>query len=168
MRFGARIRGSCTTLLRVLFLLPSRISQDFNIFFFKENQLTGILQADPWETNNLARGEVGNEHKRLLTRLNAVLMVTKSCTSNPCRDPWSVLQPLNCASPISSLTSAMNPEYDSFFANIPNIRFGKYMQYQDEGNEVPFYPPGAEEGLGKAFREARRIIWSVRGQGIKM
>ncbi|KAJ3526385.1 hypothetical protein NM208_g11212 [Fusarium decemcellulare] len=110
--------------------------------------------ADPWEIHNLARGNVKPEHQRLLDRLNAILLVTKSCTGDSCRNPWSVLQPPNrpAGKPVRSLTAAMNPKYDGFFASLPNVRFNHCMQYQSVDNEHPFYPPGAEKGFGLAFR----------------
>jgi hypothetical protein len=46
----------------------------------------------------------------------------------------------------------MEYEYDDFFAKIPKVHFGKCMQYQDEANEQPFYPIGAENDLNKAYR----------------
>lgn len=110
-------------------------------------------QADPWEINNLARGDVKPEHQRLLDRLNAILMVIKSCTGNTCRDPWSALQPPNALKPVASLPGAMDPAYDDFFATVPSVRFAQCIAYQDEENEQPFYPPGAEDGLGKAYRQ---------------
>ncbi|KAK8135137.1 hypothetical protein PG984_007149 [Apiospora sp. TS-2023a] len=111
------------------------------------------ITADPWEINNLARGEVTNEHKRLINRLNSILMVTKSCTKDSCRDPWSALQPPDAQTPIQSLTAAMAPEYDAFYEAFPKVHFGKCMQYQDEANEQPFWPAGAENDLGKAYRQ---------------
>ncbi|KAK7978744.1 alkaline-phosphatase-like protein [Apiospora saccharicola] len=35
----------------------------------------------------------------------------------------------------------------------PKVHFGKCMQYQDEANEQPFWPVGAENDLGKAYRQ---------------
>ncbi|KEY71313.1 hypothetical protein S7711_05905 [Stachybotrys chartarum IBT 7711] len=108
--------------------------------------------ADPWEINNLARGEIQAEHQRLISRLNAILMVTKSCTRDTCRDPWSLLQPPNSTARISSLPSSMDPAFDRFYASIPKVRFGACLNYQSETNERPYYPPGAENDLGKPFR----------------
>ncbi|KAH7411555.1 arylsulfatase [Phaeosphaeria sp. MPI-PUGE-AT-0046c] len=138
---------------KTLRIVSEETSWMFAVWCTNEMELYNTT-ADPWEITNLARGDISNEHARLLTRLNAILMVTKSCTDNSCRDPWSALQPPNCPSstPVTSLTAAMDYEYDAFYANIPKIQFGKCMQYQDEANEQPFYPPGADEGLGKAFR----------------
>ncbi|KAH7324252.1 arylsulfatase [Stachybotrys elegans] len=109
--------------------------------------------ADHWEINNLARGDVAHEHQRLIHRLNAILMVTKSCTGDSCRDPWSALQPPQARSRVNSLAAAMAYEYDDFYEQMPKVHFGKCMLYQDEENEKPFYPPGAEKGLGKAHRK---------------
>lgn len=95
---------------------------------------------------------MAHEHRRLIDRLNSILMVTKSCVRDSCRDPWSVLQPPKAKRKITSLTAAMGYEYDDFFAEMPKIHFGKCMQYQDEANEQPFYPLGAENDLNKAYR----------------
>ncbi|PVI05728.1 arylsulfatase [Periconia macrospinosa] len=108
--------------------------------------------ADPWEINNLARKTITMPHQNLINRLNALLMVTKSCTKSVCRDPWSALQPPSAVKRIASLTDAMAPDYDDFYANIPKVHFERCMMYQDEANEMPFYPEGAELDLGKAYR----------------
>ncbi|KAM5352299.1 hypothetical protein ACJ41O_005022 [Fusarium nematophilum] len=87
-----------------------RIASEGSSFMFvtwctNEIELYNTM-ADPWEIENLARGGMKPEHQRLLDRLNAILLVTKSCTGNSCRDPWSALQPPNCppSKPVRSLT----------------------------------------------------------------
>ncbi|KAI8297313.1 Arylsulfatase [Colletotrichum sp. SAR11_59] len=101
-----------------------------------------------WCTNEM---ELYNT-QRLLTRLNAILLVTKSCTQGTCRDPWTVLQPPN-SSQITTLTEALSSDHDAFFASILQVHFNECMQYQYIPNEGPFYPVGAEEGLSK-FRQS--------------
>ncbi|KAI8208819.1 Arylsulfatase [Colletotrichum sp. SAR 10_86] len=101
-----------------------------------------------WCTNEM---ELYNT-QRLLTRLNAILLVTKSCTQGTCRDPWTVLQPPN-SSQITTLTEALSSDHDAFFASISQVHFNGCMQYQYIPNEGPFYPVGAEEGLSK-FRQS--------------
>ncbi|KFA64982.1 hypothetical protein S40285_09308 [Stachybotrys chlorohalonatus IBT 40285] len=108
--------------------------------------------ADPWEVRNLALGTPTPQLARVLNRLNTLLLVTKSCEGNSCRDPWSLLQPPNATTPVRSLADALSPAYDDFFAAFPLVHFNSCMAYQDEGNERPFYPPGAENGLGKTHR----------------
>ena len=60
----------------------------------------------------------------LFHRLDALLMVTKSCAQDSCRDPWSVLFPDGS---VNSLTDAMKPEYDTFFANQPKVSYSACM-----------------------------------------
>ncbi|KAF4915942.1 Arylsulfatase [Colletotrichum viniferum] len=108
-------------------------------------------QDDPHELVNLINS-TDTSHQRLLTRLNAILLVTKSCTQGTCREPWTVLQPPN-SSQITTLTQALSCDHDAFFASILQVHFNECMQYQYIPNEGPFYPVGAEEGLSK-FRQS--------------
>ncbi|KAI6317820.1 hypothetical protein MCOR29_006172 [Pyricularia oryzae] len=117
--------------------------------------------ADPYELVNL----VGRpEHAALEQRLNALLLVTKSCAEGTCRDPWSVFnaaQPYNVttdptapadADKISNLAQALDPKYDAFFASFPRVAFKTCPQAQVVANEAPFYPAAAAQGLGLAHR----------------
>ncbi|KAJ0362535.1 hypothetical protein COL154_006205 [Colletotrichum chrysophilum] len=108
-------------------------------------------QDDPYELVNLINS-TDTSVQQLLTRLNAILMVTKSCTQETCRDPWAVLQPPN-SSQTTTLTEALSSDHDAFFASIPQVQFNECMQYQYIPNEGPFYPSGAEEGLSSKFRQ---------------
>ncbi|KAH8893562.1 hypothetical protein GQ53DRAFT_745081 [Thozetella sp. PMI_491] len=71
-------------------------------------------------------------------------MVTKSREQGSCRNPWSALQPTNAETPVSNLVTALDPKYDNFFAGFPETQFNECILYQDEENEAPFYPRGAE------------------------
>ncbi|EHA57799.1 arylsulfatase [Pyricularia oryzae 70-15] len=117
--------------------------------------------ADPYELVNL----VGRpEHAALEQRLNALLLVTKSCAEGTCRDPWSVFnaaQPYNVttdptapaeADKISNLAQALDPKYDAFFVSFPRVAFKTCPQAQVVANEAPFYPAAAAQGLGLAHR----------------
>ncbi|ETS73165.1 hypothetical protein PFICI_15110 [Pestalotiopsis fici W106-1] len=107
---------------------------------------------DPYELSNIADSTDVN-YQRVKSRLNALLMVTKSCETDICRDPWSVIQPPNAApKKISSLGDALDPAYDDFFSTFPRVTIAECVQYQFAPNEVPFYPPEAQSGLGLAFR----------------
>ena len=92
--------------------------------------------------------------QRLIDRLNAVLMVTKSCSGTTCTTPWQVLQPANItnAKPIGTLKDALDPAYDEYFATFPKVQFKVCMQYQDADNEAPFYPPESRS-LGTKWRK---------------
>lgn len=100
--------------------------------------------SDPYELENLAVTRANDtETRRLINRLNALLMVTKSCSDETCRNPWSVLQPpsaSNTTAVTNNLRDAMDPVHDAFFAAFPRVAFAECMAYQYVPNEQPFYP----------------------------
>ncbi|KAI3393391.1 hypothetical protein diail_4320 [Diaporthe ilicicola] len=109
---------------------------------------------DPYEMKNLA-GSTDPDLVRLKSRLNALLMVMKSCETDACRDPWGVIQPQGAsgnATKVSSLAQALDPMFDDFFATIPAVTIAECMHYQFAANEVPYYPPEAQFGLGLKYR----------------
>lgn len=102
--------------------------------------------------HNLASSEDAY-YRRIQSRLNALLLVTKSCEGDTCRDPWSVLQPPSlCGGKISTVDDALDSAYDDYFDAFPSVHFEACMDYQDASNEAPFYPASAEFGLGLAHR----------------
>lgn len=122
---------------------------------------------DPYELTNLARGDnITAEHQAVINRLNALLMVTKSCEQDRCRDPWAQLVPDNTTSKLTSLVDAMDSAYDAFFADFEKVQFDTCMQYQYAPNETPFFPPldtleGG--GLGRAYRNSTDVIAASPG-----
>ena len=62
----------------------------------------------------------GRPWNEVIDRLDALLMVTKSCKEDSCRAPWNVLFPKG---QVNDLETAMRPEYDSFFKDQPQISF---------------------------------------------
>ncbi|KAH7053489.1 alkaline-phosphatase-like protein [Macrophomina phaseolina] len=130
----------------------------------QHNSYKTLRINNPYELTNLASNP---SHKKLLNRLNALVLVTKSCYSNTCRNPWSALQPnhSNSNSSIRNLDDAMDPAYDDFFASdqFPDVDFGHCMEYQYVPNEMPFFLEDAVD-LGGAWREPTDdfIVWEVR------
>ncbi len=100
------------------------------------------MQTDPGQmTNRLASPPQGSAVKyygrsenSLYDRLDALLMVTKSCAGDSCREPWDVLFP---SGQIGNLTDAMRPEYDTFFANQPKVTFSSCIQNHIVSEEGP-------------------------------
>lgn len=79
----------------------------------------------------------------LFHRLDALLMVTKSCTQDSCRDPWSVIFP---SGEVNNLTDAMKDKYDDFFADQPQVSFsscshGQILSQEGPMKVVPFQEP---------------------------
>ena len=78
----------------------------------------------------------GRPEKQLYNRLNAVLLVTKACKRDACRDPWGALFPKNR---VNGLAEAMKEEYDSFFDKQPKIKFKTCRKGFLAGNEGPMH-----------------------------
>ncbi|KAI0477164.1 arylsulfatase [Xylariaceae sp. FL0804] len=116
-------------------------------------------QSDPYELHNIANN-TDDATKRLKSRLNALLLATKSCAEQTCRNPWKLLQPdslgvvVEDASQlnISCLDQALQAKYDDFFNSIPHVSFQECKHVQLPAFEGPFLP--ADPGLGEAYREA--------------
>lgn len=85
------------------------------------------MTADPSQMENHLAGVGGNKtyferpEKQLYNRLDALLMVTKSCEEETCRNPWSVLFP---GAEVTSLADSMQETYDQFFQEQPKVEFG--------------------------------------------
>ncbi|CZR59007.1 probable arylsulfatase [Phialocephala subalpina] len=87
--------------------------------------------TDPGQLNNLyptsnflpEQTLLGLPLSKVLPRLDALLMVTKSCKAKTCVDPWSVIHP---AGNVKTLGDALNPRFDGFYTEIAeNVRFDK-------------------------------------------
>ena len=141
--------------------------------------------SDPYELHNLAINP-DESTRRLMARLSGLLLVTKSCSQETCRQPWSVLTeaysksvldglrpasqiPLR-SSPFDSLEEAMHPAYDDFFAQLPAPGFQFCPLAQLTSNEGPYFPAESED-LGRRFRRrltgeedrAEEIYYSTNG-----
>jgi N-acetylglucosamine-6-sulfatase len=124
----------------------------YTVWCTGESELYDTLN-DPWELTNLAKGSRAKAHERLIHRLDALLLVTKSCAQGSCRDPWMHLQPPHTSSKIQNLPQAMNASFDTFFhSGLPCVQFNKCMDYQFVPNEGPYHPPKSKE-LGRNHRE---------------
>ncbi|KAI8631874.1 arylsulfatase [Xylariaceae sp. FL1651] len=117
--------------------------------------------ADPYEIHNLSLNPDAAT-TRLLSRLNALLLATKSCAEVTCRNPWRLLQPepekraivANGTLTISCLGDALKPQYDDFFASIPNVAFQECKEVQLIANERPYWPADLGGGLGLEYRDS--------------
>ncbi|KAI0021064.1 arylsulfatase [Xylariomycetidae sp. FL0641] len=96
-------------------------------------------KADPYELTNLALNPT-EEQSRLMSRLNGLLLVTKSCNQESCRDPWKTLQ-ADAGATFANLDEALDTAHDDFFANLPSVGYQACMDYQYTAVEAPYYPP---------------------------
>lgn len=85
-------------------------------------------QKDPGQLNNLAlpskwRSLILNQPiSKLQARLDALLLVLKTCKASSCTDPWSVIHPKG---DVVNLEDALAPKYDEFYAKQPKVSFSK-------------------------------------------
>ena len=56
----------------------------------------------------------------MIDRLDAMLMVLKTCKQDSCRNVWNVLFPKG---QVNDIQDAMDQKYDNFFAEQPKVSF---------------------------------------------
>lgn len=73
----------------------------------------------------------------LVYRLDALLMVLKTCDGRQCTHPWESLFP---GGGVHSLSDALNPQYDEFFQqSIERVRFQKCERGYIAESEGPMW-----------------------------
>lgn len=58
---------------------------------------------------------------KVIDRLDALLMVLKTCKAEGCVKPWSLLHPTSKT--VTTIKDALHVKYDDFYAEIPRVRF---------------------------------------------
>lgn len=86
-------------------------------------------QNDPHQTVNLAANPSEHNYrianrplKQILPRLDALMLVLKSCNEDSCRYPWHQLHP---DGRVKNLVDALDSSYDDFYSNQPRVSFSK-------------------------------------------
>ncbi len=90
-------------------------SQQMDNRLLTDRTLAPISNAQGGNKEYYGRPEI-----ELFSRLDALLMVTKSCKTESCRDPWSELFP---GGQVNNIQDAMDSSYDAFFSSQPRISF---------------------------------------------
>lgn len=62
----------------------------------------------------------GRPFSQIIDRLDAMMMVLKSCKAESCLKPWSVLHPVGN---IETLKDALNHKFDGFYKIQPKVSF---------------------------------------------
>ncbi|KAK0388593.1 hypothetical protein NLU13_4836 [Sarocladium strictum] len=84
------------------------------------------MKNDPGQLNNLLSSESNsaniNDHtlRSLVPRLDALMMVLKSCRGEACVKPWQSLHP---SGTVNSLSEALHESYDTFYVTQPKVSF---------------------------------------------
>lgn len=102
-------------------------------------QLTRI-QTDPYQVNNLWKSNPnqtmlhGYTMSDVVVRLDALLLVLKSCKGAECIKPWNTLHPDGA---VTSLKDALSPQYDQFYHSQPKVSFERCVFGYEIGVEGP-------------------------------
>jgi arylsulfatase len=77
---------------------------------------------------------------QLVSRLDALTMVLKSCKADSCRNPWSVLHPQK---DVQNLEDAMATKYDEFYASQPKVSFSEcqpayFIEVEGPQDVIPY------------------------------
>lgn len=59
---------------------------------------------------------------QIIRRLDALMMVLKSCNGDQCRYPWHQLHPDGT---VDTLAEALNKKYDKFYAHQPQVSYSR-------------------------------------------
>ncbi|PVI05897.1 putative arylsulfatase [Periconia macrospinosa] len=103
------------------------------------------MKVDPGQMDNLWDTENDDcdfPPERLQPRLDALLMVLKSCKGDVCVHPWKSIHPLGN---VNTLKDAMSPEFDAFYASQPEVSFsecamGYFPSAEGPQRAIPFIP----------------------------
>ncbi|KAL3457657.1 Arylsulphatase [Aspergillus heterothallicus] len=95
----------------------------YSVWCTNEHELYDHIN-DPYQMTNLYGTSgttlLGRRMDQVTSRLDALLLVLKSCKGTECTLPWKTLHP---DGKVTTLSEALNPKYDAFYAAQPEISF---------------------------------------------
>ncbi|GFF43241.1 arylsulfatase [Aspergillus lentulus] len=111
------------------------LSDEYNLYYSvwcnNEHELYD-LTTDPYQINNLhpsaRKGQADKHHvmgfdnTQVISRLDALLLVLKSCQGKTCVKPWDVLHPDGS---VHNLLDAMDHKYDAFYRDQFKVSFDR-------------------------------------------
>lgn len=81
-------------------------------------------------------GGLAPETRRVAERLDALLLVLKTCRGETCAHPWPALFP---GGAVGELADALDAKYDAFFAGLPRVRFDECALGYQARREKPLW-----------------------------
>ncbi|OLN87349.1 Arylsulfatase 3 [Colletotrichum chlorophyti] len=97
------------------------VSKEYNLYYSvwcnNEHELYD-LNNDPGQLHNMLHKEsstpslLGFPLEKIVSRLDSLLLVTKSCKGSVCTHPWRALHPLGN---VDTLKDALSPRFDTFY-----------------------------------------------------
>lgn len=125
------------------------------------------LAEDPGELRNLLGGNNGASPPgalhiggravdQIVPRLDALLLVLKTCARDSCRQPWHVLHPQG---DVASLEDSLAPRFDAFYQGQPRVAFSRcelgYIAESEGPSHVNQFGGGVHHGHIPANANAR-------------
>ncbi|KAF2450826.1 Arylsulphatase [Karstenula rhodostoma CBS 690.94] len=120
-------------------IIGERYNLLYTVWCTNEHELYDMTR-DPGQLNNLAtpskwRTLILNQPiSKLQARLDALLLVLKTCQASSCTDPWSFIHP---EGDVVNLEDALASKYDKFYAKQPKVSFSKCELGQILSSEGP-------------------------------
>lgn len=103
------------------------------------------IQTDPSDPDQASTQVVFPIH-RVVDRLDALLMVLKTCKASACTHPWKVLHPTG---DVTSLKEALHPDFDEFYeVQQQRVKFDKCEKGYILESEGPVDVRPYLEGIG--------------------
>ena len=105
------------------------------------NNLLSDYKDGMWNQLNQLQGSLlGHPLSKAVPRLDALLLVLKSCKESACTDPWRELHPQG---DVNSLADALNSKYDDFYNVQPKVRFtdckpGYLIEYEGPQTAIQY------------------------------
>lgn len=81
------------------------------------------MKADPGQMNNLIDSNdqlLGRSIPQIINRLDALLLVLKSCKESSCQQPWFELHPGHA---VNNLVDALQGRFDNFYDSQVKVSF---------------------------------------------
>ena len=127
---GITILGEHNNTYKGLRIVADDYSLYYSVWCTNEHELYNMLE-DEYQMYNLLPKTLdvkivtgapilGRNLGQLVQRLDALMMVLKTCSGKECVYPWIVLHPQGN---VQTLQQAMNPKYDGFYYSQPKVSF---------------------------------------------
>ncbi|KAG7407117.1 Arylsulfatase [Fusarium oxysporum f. sp. rapae] len=109
------------------------VHEDYNLYYSawcnNEHELYD-LKTDPGQLKNLFPHDdtsvdtalLGTTARQVLNRLDALMLVLKSCKGNTCIEPWKILHP---EGGVTSLKDALQAKFNTFYKEQVKVRFDR-------------------------------------------
>jgi N-acetylglucosamine-6-sulfatase len=95
---------------------------------------------------------LGRSFKHVMNRLDALLMVTKSCKGWECHEPWRVLHPDGS---VATLGDALHKSFDAFYEVQPRVSFSSCVKGHVISEEGPQDVTPWEKSVHESYQGGR-------------